>query len=277
MASEQKGFIVYGDNEVVFDRLTDEEAGQLLKAMTKYFNSSTEPSFDSPLTEIVWLQVKLQMDRNADKYQKRCEKNRENVKKRYERIQTNTNVYDGIRTYTNATNRDRDRDRDRDKERDSDRESVPDVSSLSSFLIGYLNEKTGSGYVVDGSVTDRVKALIESGYSQDQLRTVIDKQCVLWLNDPVMRQYLRPSTLFGDKFSEYLNAPLPLAAERQKKADDDRASLERSLSEKQEALDSLRDSLNGASKEERRHLRENIAILEDSIGLIEKRLGRGVS
>lgn len=275
MASEQKGFIVYGDNEVVFDRLTDEEAGQLLKAMTKYFNSGTEPSFDSPLTEIVWLQVKLQMDRNADKYQKRCEKNRENVKKRYERIQANTNVYDGIRTYTNATNRDR--DRDREKDRDSDRESVPDVSSLSSFLIGYLNEKTGSGYVVDGSVTDRVKALTESGYSQDQLRTVIDKQCVLWLNDPVMRQYLRPSTLFGDKFSEYLNAPLPLAAERQKKADDDRASLERTLLEKQEALDSLRDSLNGASKEERRYLRENIAILEDSIGLIEKRLGRGVS
>ena len=275
MASEQKGFIVYGDNEVVFDRLTDEEAGQLLKAMTKYFNSGTEPSFDSPLTEIVWLQVKLQMDRNADKYQKRCEKNRENVKKRYERIQTNTNVYDGIRTNTNATNRDR--DKDREKDRDSDRESVPDVFSLSSFLIGYLNEKTGSGYVVDGSVTDRVKALTESGYSQDQIRTVIDKQCVLWLNDPVMRQYLRPSTLFGDKFSEYLNAPLPLAAEKEQKQAESRASLERSLSEKREALDSLRDSLNGASKEERRHLRENIAILEDSIGLIEKRLGRGVS
>ena len=72
MASEQKGFIVYGDNEVVFDRLTDEEAGQLLKGMTKYFNNGTEPTFDSPLTEIVWLQIKLQMDRNADKYLKRC-------------------------------------------------------------------------------------------------------------------------------------------------------------------------------------------------------------
>ena len=31
MAKEQKGFIIYGDIEAVIDRLSDEEAGQLLK------------------------------------------------------------------------------------------------------------------------------------------------------------------------------------------------------------------------------------------------------
>ena len=113
---------------------------------------------------------------------------------------------------------------------------------------------------------------MHSGYTPLQLRTVIDKKCGDWLNDDKMRGYLRPSTLFGDKFPEYLAAPISLVAERQKKAADDRASLERQLNEKRDALASLQDSLKGAPKEERKLLRENIAILEDSIGVIERRL-----
>ena len=104
------------------------------------------------------------------------------------------------------------------------------------------------------------------------MRTVIDKKCAEWLNDEKMRGYLRPSTLFGDKFSEYLNAPIPLKAEREKKHADDRAALKKQLGEKQQALSDLRDSLKDADKTERRLLREQIAILEDSIGIIERRL-----
>ena len=270
MSKDQKGFIVYGDNEVIIDRLTDEEAGQLLKGMMKYFNTGTEPSFDSPLTDVIWLQVKLQMDRNADKYQKKCEKNRESIQKYWDKVKSDTNVYERIRTNTNATNRDR--DRDKDKERGRDKESVPDVSSLSLFLIDYLNEKTGSSYEVDEATTGRVQSLLDSGYTQDQLRTVIDKKCAEWLGDPKMRQYLRPSTLFGEKFAEYLAAPIPLAAEREQKKAEDRQTLERKLSEKQQALSDLKEALSVASKSERRLLRENIAMLEDSIGVIERRL-----
>ena len=270
MASEQKGFIVYGDIKATSDELTDEQLGKLFRGMIDYFVDGKCPRFTDSL-KFAFIPIKQQMDRDSEKYEQRCEKNRENIRKRYDRIRTNTNEYDGIRTYTNATNTNPTTNTNKDKETNT-KSSETDVSSLSSFLIGYLNEKTGSGYIVDGSVTDRVKALIESGYNQDQLRTVIDKQCVLWLNDPVMRQYLRPSTLFGEKFSEYLNAPLPLAAERQKKAEDDRATLERQLTEKRQALSDLNEALSGADKSERRLLRENIAILEDSIGVIERRL-----
>ena len=35
--------------------------------------------------------------------------------------------------------------------------------------------------------------------------------------DPKMRQYLRPSTLFGSKFSEYLSAPKSLPEEDREK------------------------------------------------------------
>jgi hypothetical protein len=92
------------------------------------------------------------------------------------------------------------------------------------------------------------------------------------MNDTKMRPYLRPSTLFGDKFGEYLAAPISVTAEKQQKANLERASLEDQLNEKRKALAYMKDSLKEATKEERRHLRENIAILEDSIGLIERRL-----
>ena len=36
---------------------------------------------------------------------------------------------------------------------------------------------------------------------------VIDKKAADWLGDPKVEQYLRPSTLFGTKFEQYLNQP----------------------------------------------------------------------
>ena len=36
---------------------------------------------------------------------------------------------------------------------------------------------------------------------------VIDKKAADWLGDPKVEQYLRPSTLFGSKFEQYLNQP----------------------------------------------------------------------
>lgn len=274
MDNGQKGFIVYGDNEPLFDRLTDEEAGQLLKAMVKYFNNGNEPEFDSLLTDVVWIQIKLQMDRNAEKYKKKCEKNRESIQSYWDKVKQDTNEYERIRTNTNATDRDKDRDRDTKKERDT--ESVPDASSLSSELVSYLNEKTGSTYEATDKITERVASLIESGYSPEQLRTVIDKKCSEWLNDDKMRTYLRPSTLFGDKFSEYLAAPITLAQEREQDTERKRKSLASELEQKRDTLGMLKASLDeiprGTRMDERRGLKDQIAALEDSIDLIERRL-----
>ena len=269
MSKDQKGFIVYGNHEEILDRLTDEEAGKLLKAMTKYFNHGTEPKFDGAL-EFVWIPIRQQMDANAEKYEKKCQKNRESIQQYWDKVKSNTNEYERIRTNTNATNIDIDIGMDIDKEIEI--ESVPDAGLLSYDLIQYLNEKTGSNYKADKANAVRVQSLLDSGYTPLQLRTVIDKKVDEWYGDSKMRSYLRPSTLFGDKFGEYLAAPISVTAEKQKKASEDRATLERQLSEKQTALSAMKESLKTADKTERRNLRDQIAILEDSIGVIEGRL-----
>ena len=282
MSKDQKGFVVYGDIEESLNELTDEQVATLFRGMVSYFNTGKEPKF-SGLMKMVFIPIRQQMDRDTDKYEKKCEKNRESIQKywdkvkadtnEYERIRTNTNVYERIPANTNVANTNTKTSTTTKTDTETTTTSSETDAGLLSFdLIQYLNEKTGSDYKADKANAVRVQSLLDAGYSPDQLRTVIDKKCDEWMTDEKMRSYLRPSTLFGDKFGEYLAAPMSVSAEKQKKADEDRATLERQLSEKQTALADMKDSLKDATKEDRRHLRENIAILEDSIGLIERRL-----
>ena len=276
MAKEQKGFVVYGDIKATADELTDEQLGKLFRGMIDYFVQGECPRFTDSL-KFAFIPIKQQMDRDADKYAKRCEKNRENVQKRYERIQSNTNVYECIQPNTNATNTNTNKNTNTKTDTDTNTMSAEtDASSLSSFLIGYLNEKAGTNYNVTQSVRHQVESLLAAGYNADQMRTVIDRKCDEWLTDEKMRTYLRPSTLFGDKFGEYLSAPISLTTERKQDEAKKKKSLEKELTEKRQSLDVLRSSLSeipgGTRMDERRVLKEQIAQLEDSIRLIEGRL-----
>ena len=282
MSKDQKGFVVYGDIEESLNELTDEQVAKLFRGMVSYFNTGKDPKF-SGLMKMVFIPIRQQMDRDTDKYEKKCEKNRESIQKywdkvkadtnEYERIQTNTNVYERIPANTNVANTNTKTNTDTKTDTGTTTTSSETDAGLLSFdLIQYLNEKTGSDYKADLSNAKRVQSLLDSGYSPDQLRTVIDKKVDEWYGDPKMRSYLRPSTLFGDKFGEYLAAPISVTAEKQQKANLERASLEDQLNEKRKALAYMKDSLKEATKEERRNLRDQIAILEDSIGLIERRL-----
>ena len=282
MSKDQKGFVVYGDIEESLNELTDEQVAKLFRGMVSYFNTGKEPKF-SGLMKMVFIPIRQQMDRDTDKYEKKCEKNRESIQKywdkvkadtnEYERIRTNTNEYERIPANTNVANTNTKTSTTTKTDTGTTTTSSETDAGLLSFdLIQYLNEKTGSDYKADLSNAKRIQTLLESGYSPDQLRTVVDKKCAEWFGDEKMRPYLRPSTLFGDKFGEYLAAPISVAAERERDQKKKQSDLNRELEEKRKALADMKESLKDADKTERKLLRENIAILEDSIGLIERRL-----
>ena len=46
---------------------------------------------------------------------------------------------------------------------------------------------------------------MNEGFTEDDLLKVIDIKSKTWLHDPEMNKYLRPQTLFGNKFEGYLN------------------------------------------------------------------------
>ncbi|GHV97860.1 hypothetical protein lacNasYZ03_11360 [Lactobacillus nasalidis] len=77
-------------------------------------------------------------------------------------------------------------------------------------IIDYLNEKTGSRYKNVAGNQKMIKARWKEGNRLDDFKTVIDNKVADWADTVSkdgrnMNQYLRPSTLFGNKFDQYLN------------------------------------------------------------------------
>ena len=119
---KKPSFLVYYDNEVVIVRLSDEEAGKLFKSLFPYGREEIKPDFEkSPALAMAFDILSMTIDRDKEKYVKRCEKNRENIQKRWTKAgkQSNTNVYAGKQSNTKHTDKDKDKDKDKDMERDS--------------------------------------------------------------------------------------------------------------------------------------------------------------
>ena len=61
-------FILYTEQKEVIEKLSDEQAGKLIKAIYKYVETGQMPKLDT-LLEIVIIPFKQNIDRNADKYE----------------------------------------------------------------------------------------------------------------------------------------------------------------------------------------------------------------
>lgn len=118
MSKDQKGFVVYGDIQAVVDELNDEQAGKLFRAMLTYFATGKAPKFDGVL-KYVWIPIKQQMDRDKEKYDAKCEKNRAKIQKYWDGVKANTNEYNSIQTYSNATNTNTDTNTKKDTDTDT--------------------------------------------------------------------------------------------------------------------------------------------------------------
>lgn len=74
-------------------------------------------------------------------------------------------------------------------------------------VVNHLNLRAGTQYKPTTANTRKlIKARIKEGFTVDDMKLVIDKKCADWLNNPKMAEFLRPDTLFGNKFEGYLNA-----------------------------------------------------------------------
>ena len=82
------------------------------------------------------------------------------------------------------------------------------IDSFAREVIDYLNEKNGSKYRYSESSLKHIRARLNENFTVEDCKAVIDKKCQEWKGDPKMEQYLRPETLFGSKFENYLNAPV---------------------------------------------------------------------
>ena len=88
-------------------------------------------------------------------------------------------------------------------------------TTINKDIVEYLNLKTNSTYNhnTEGTVKN-INARLNEGYTLEDFKTVIDKKTKQWLKDEKMNTFLRPITLFGNKFESYLNEKVEIVKEK---------------------------------------------------------------
>lgn len=80
------------------------------------------------------------------------------------------------------------------------------VALESGKIISRLNQKAKTHFRPNTQKTQAlIRARLSEGFTVEDFYAVIDVKVAEWLNNPKMRIYLRPETLFGSKFESYLN------------------------------------------------------------------------
>lgn len=292
MADDKNSFVVYTGIKEVLDALTDDQVAQLFRGMVDYQISGEAPDFSGTL-KLAFIPIRQQMDRDNNKWQQIKQKRTASGRKgglrsgevRRETVENEANEANASQTKQNEANEavnvnvDVNVNGDVDVNvSDSFGAVSDDVSSLSSSLIEYLNQKTGGKY----KSTEEVNVLLSEGYTEADIKTVIDKKADEWLDDPKMRGYLRPRTLFGSKFAEYLAAPVPVRIEEQQNQERIVEQLKQERIEKAGALKAIKDGIEEirgkpggvkAAWDEYRTLSDQRAVIEQSIEIIDKKLG----
>jgi hypothetical protein len=108
MAKDKKSFILYCDAIHTVEKLSDTDAGQLLKHLLRYVNDQN-PTTDNPLVEIAFEPIKQQLKRDLVKFEdvkvKRSEAGKAGANKRWQDI---ANANKGIQTIANIAVNDND-------------------------------------------------------------------------------------------------------------------------------------------------------------------------
>lgn len=117
-------FILYLDQQEIFEMLTDEQAGQLIKNIFLYERTGQMPKMNKMLN-LAFVPIMQALDRNRNKYEKIVERNKANIQKRWNKNNTkDTTGKNGIQK--NTKNTDNDNDNDSDNEHDNEHDNVND-------------------------------------------------------------------------------------------------------------------------------------------------------
>lgn len=96
MAEGKKSFTAYCDWGLIFDEMTDEQAGKLVKHLFDYVRDK-DPESEDIVTKVSFASIKATLKRDLVKWREKSEKNKENARRRWdksesENMQTDANA-----------------------------------------------------------------------------------------------------------------------------------------------------------------------------------------
>lgn len=202
------GFTIYKEYYELITLLTEREQQELLLAITKFMFEDIEPTLNDKQTKIF---NNLRRPLEKSKKRSKCGSiTKSNENQEENEIETKENQKE-IKIKSNKNQKENENKTHQDVNVIVNVNDNVDVNvkkiSLEEIkgIVEYLNIKSNSHYKYSTDKTQTlIKARIKDGFTLDDFKIVIDKKCEEWLGTD-FEKFLRPETLFSNKFEGYLN------------------------------------------------------------------------
>lgn len=218
----KSSFLIYHEYKEPLNLLTDEQRGKLLMALIDYSESGTVPELDG-ISMMAFSFIQRQMDRDSEKYENRCNSNRENGKKGgrpkkeekpdgLEKNPKNPSVSEKPNGFLeNPKNPIKNKDKDKDKEKDINNNIMckADVDALFERLWKAYPNKRGKGQVSEA----KKRKLAEIG------EEYVLRAMTRYIEDLKQDEWRKPqngSTFFNSGYIDYLDENYEKPAENKK-------------------------------------------------------------
>jgi uncharacterized phage protein (TIGR02220 family) len=163
MAKDKTSFILYADQRSYFDKLTDDEAGRLIKHIFSYVNDENPNPVDR-ITDLSFEPIKLQLKRDLKKYEVVVNRNQENGKKggrpkNQEEPKKPSGLFDNP---------------SKPKKADNDNVNDTDTDINSSKLLSVFNSILGKQTrIVNAKTKTQIKDRLKEGYTKEDIVNAI--------------------------------------------------------------------------------------------------------
>lgn len=200
------GFTIYKEYYELITLLTEREQQELLLAITKFMFEDVEPTLNDKQTKIF---NNLRRPLEKSKKRSKCGSiTKSNENQEENEIETKENQKE-IKTKSNESQKENENKTHQDVNVNVNDNVDVNVNKITlaeiKGIIEYLNIKSNSHYKYSTDKTQTlIKARIKDGFTLDDFKIVIDKKCEEWLGTD-FEKFLRPETLFSNKFEGYLN------------------------------------------------------------------------
>lgn len=144
----KQSFVVYDDWGVLVENMPEDGAGELFKALFEYRRTHSMPHVGADVQPVLAFMIS-QIDKDVERYEKTCERNREKVMKRWSAVNNgmpnDTVAYSGIHPHTENTDKDKDKDKDKDNDVHVNMESYDHMDDMDDDIAYWdrvLSEET---------------------------------------------------------------------------------------------------------------------------------------
>lgn len=140
---KKESFLIYKEWYPIIKSLSDESLGKIFRAVFQYQIDGKVSDLEESTPEFMAFQFfRNQFDRDLQKYEDRCRKNSDNIRKRWN--SNDTNEFERIESNTNNTDKEKDKEREKEKEDDKEKEDeliFPFSDDFRKIWSGWLEYK----------------------------------------------------------------------------------------------------------------------------------------